>query len=67
MVIEFKYYSNEAFKKFKTTVADFQLQEEDTAQINGYVAGLLQEYPEARVSRYVIYCFGNLGFRVFGV
>ena len=44
---------------------NFELQEEDTEQIAGYVEGLKQEYPEAKISRYVIYCFGNQGFRVF--
>ena len=67
MVIEFKYYSNAAFEKLKTTINDFELQEADTKQIAGYVEGLKQEYPEAKVSRHVIYCFGNQGFRVFDV
>ncbi len=66
-VIEFKYYSNTEFTTFKTTIADFQLQEADTAQIAGYVAGLQQEYPEARISQFVIYCIGNQGFRVFEI
>ena len=66
-VIEFKYYSNRAFNKFKTTIEDFTLQPEDTAQIAGYVEGLTQEYPEAQVSQFVIYCIGNQGFRVFDV
>ena len=67
MVIEFKYYSNAAFEKLKTTINDFELQEADTKQIAGYVEGLKQEYPEAKISRHVIYCFGNQGFRVFDV
>ncbi|MDX8394086.1 MAG: AAA family ATPase [Mariprofundales bacterium] len=66
-VIEFKYYSNAEFKKFKTSIADFKLQPEDTQQIAGYVEGLNEEYPEARISQYVIYCFGNQGFRIFTV
>jgi hypothetical protein len=67
-VIEFKYYSNAAFKKkFKTTLANFQLQAEDTEQIDGYAVGLRQEFPRAQIERYVIYCIGNQGFRVFPV
>ncbi len=66
-VIEFKYYSNAEFAKFKTTIADFQPQPEDTEQIAGYVEGLKKEYPEARISQFVIYCFGNQGFRVFAL
>ncbi|EDN72250.1 hypothetical protein BGS_0230 [Beggiatoa sp. SS] len=36
-------------------------------KINGYVEGLKKEYPEAKISQFVIYCFGNQGFRVFEV
>ncbi|MGE0082797.1 MAG: AAA family ATPase [Desulfococcaceae bacterium] len=67
IVIEFKYYSNAELKKMKTTVKKFRLRKEDTVQIAGYTEGLKQEYPEAKVSQYVIYCFGNQGFRVFEV
>ncbi len=66
-VIEFKYYSNTEFRKLKTSIADFQLQQTHTRQIAGYVQGLTKEYPEAVISQYVIYCFGNIGFRVFMV
>jgi hypothetical protein len=67
MVIEFKYFSNTGFEKFKTAIDDFKLQEADTEQIAGYVEGLKQEYPEAKISQHVIYCFGNQGYRVFDV
>ncbi len=67
MVIEFKYFSNTEFKKLKTTIENFELLEGDTRQIAGYVEGLQQEYSEAKVSQYVIYCFGNQGHRVFTV
>jgi len=66
-VIEFKYYSNTKFNKLNTRIEDFQLQEKDTQQIAGYVEGLKEEYSEASISQYVIYCFGNQGFRVFAV
>ncbi len=65
LVIEFKYYSNAGFRKLDTAIADFTLREEDTQQIAGYVQGLKQEYPEAKIAQFVIYCFGNQGFRVF--
>lgn len=42
-----------------------QLRDEEVEQITGYVERLRAEYPEDRISQYVIYCFGNLGFRVF--
>ncbi len=67
LVIEFKYYSNTEFARFKTTLDEFALHDENTTQIAGYVEGLQQEYPEARVSQFVIYCIGNQGFRVFEV
>jgi hypothetical protein len=66
-VIEFKYYSNTAFKKLKTSIEAFKLIDSDTEQIAGYVEGLKKEYPEAQISQFVIYCFGNQGFRVFAV
>ncbi len=66
-VIEFKYYSNTKLKELKTSIDKFELLKADTEQINGYVEGLKKEYPEAKISQFVIYCFGNQGFRVFAV
>lgn len=66
-VIEFKYYSNAEFTRVNTTIDNFQLQADDTDQIAGYVEGLQEEYPEARVSQFVIYCIGDQGFRVFEI
>ncbi len=66
-VIEFKYYSNTQLKKSKTSLKDWTLKKEDTEQIAGYVEGLKEEYPEANISQFVIYCFGNQGFKVFSV
>jgi len=67
IVIEFKYYSNTKFKKLQTSVDKFALRGKDTGQIAGYVQGLEKEYPEAEISQYVIYCFGNKGFRIFEI
>ncbi|MEZ4864362.1 MAG: AAA family ATPase [Caldilineaceae bacterium] len=66
-VIEFKYYSNAELRKLNTTLDAFKLQPEDTVQIAGYAEGLRREYPEAQIAQFVIYCFGNQGFRVFAV
>ncbi len=66
-VIEFKYYSNSEFRKLNTTINDFKLQLEDTVQIAGYVEGLRREHPQAQIDQFVIYCFGNQGFRVFAL
>ncbi|MCI5139319.1 MAG: AAA family ATPase, partial [Candidatus Electrothrix sp. AR1] len=64
-VVEFKYFSNTELRKMKTSIEDFQVRVEDTEQINGYAEGLRAEYPKAEISKFVIYCFGNQGFRVF--
>jgi hypothetical protein len=63
-VIEFKYYSN---TESKSSIKNWKLEKSDTRQIAGYVEGLKKEYPEAHISQFVIYCFGNKGFRVFEV
>ncbi len=64
-VIEFKYFSNAEFQKMN--MDDFAPRPEDTEQLAGYVEGLVREYPETKIFRYVIYCFGNQGFRVFEI
>lgn len=66
-VTEFKYYSNRDVKRQKINIETFQLLSEDHQQIDGYCQGLRQEYPKAKISKFVIYCFGNQGFRVFEV
>jgi len=66
-VIEFKYYSNAELRRLKKSVKSFTLQPEDTAQIAGYVQGLQTEYPHAHITQFIIYCFGNQGFRVFEI
>lgn len=66
-VIEFKYYSNTEFRKLNILIEAFTLRPEDAVQIAGYVEGLRREYPEAQIAQYVIYCFGNQGFRVFAL
>ena len=66
-VMEFKYFSNAEFSKMKTQIDAFVLRDEDTAQITGYAQGIRQRYPESQIKRFVIYCFGNMGYRVFEV
>jgi len=65
ILIEFKYYSNTRFKKLKTAIGDFQLKADHSHQISVYAQKLRKAYPEASVSQFIIYCFGNRGFRVF--
>ena len=50
-----------------TNLLFFEAREQDVQQVNGYVEGLVQEYPEAKISKHLIYCFGNQGFRVFDI
>ncbi|KPA16031.1 protein containing DUF1703, partial [Candidatus Magnetomorum sp. HK-1] len=67
IVIEFKYISNAKFKKLKIPIDDFQLQETDASQLKKYVVDIAKEWPKASIEQYVIYCFGNKGFRVFNI
>jgi len=64
-IIEFKYFSNTEWDGMKTSLEEFTVREEDTLQIRGYAEGLRQEYPEANIRLFVIYCIGNQGFSVF--
>lgn len=66
-VIGFRYFSNHEFEKLGTSIEKFGLRAEDTDQIFGYTEGLKTEYPEADISQFVIYCFGNRGYRVFQI
>lgn len=61
-VIEFKYFSNS-----KVQTEKIKIEPDDTEQIQGYAQGLQQEYPETQIALFVIYCFGNQGFRVFAL
>ncbi|HOJ96420.1 MAG TPA: AAA family ATPase, partial [Methanospirillum sp.] len=66
-IIEFKYYSLAEFSRFNRTPETFELQAEHRHQVQRYGKGVLMEFPEAQVRLFVIYCFGNLGYRVFEV
>jgi hypothetical protein len=66
-IIEFKYFSNTEWVGMKISLEEFTIREEDAIQIHRYGEGLKQEFPEANIRLYVIYCIGNLGFRVFDV
>jgi len=66
-VVEFKYISNAKFKKMKTPVKNFKLKKKDADQLKNYVDSLKKSYPTATIKEYLIYCFGNKGFRVFDI
>lgn len=66
-IVEFKYYSNTEFHKFRCKPDEFQLQKGDIQQVSGYAMDLKNEYPEADLSLHIIYCFGNTGYKVYDV
>ncbi|WP_343414348.1 hypothetical protein [Candidatus Amarolinea dominans] len=65
-VIEFKYISNSRLQAEKVSIESFVLPAGDSAD-RGLCPGSAPEYPEAQVALFVIYCFGNQGFRVFAL
>ena len=67
MVIEFKYFSNAKFKAFKCKMDDFQMQENDAKQLKQYIDDIQKEWPKATIEPYLIYYFGNQGFKVFSM
>ncbi len=60
-------FGKSLFKKLQCSINDFPLKNEDLVQIEGYVEGVKREYPEAKISTHVIYCFGNMGCKVFDI
>ncbi|MEZ4866580.1 MAG: AAA family ATPase [Caldilineaceae bacterium] len=67
LVLEFKYISNRRLQREQIKIDEFKLPTNDTEQIRGYARGLHKEYPEAQIALFVIYCFGNQGYRIFPV
>lgn len=71
-LLEFKYNSNTKWDKVKTDISNgnidgFQATDDDIKQINDYKAEWIKEYPKANNECFLIYCFGNQGFRVFEI
>ncbi len=69
-LLEFKYYSNAKWNKIKASIPGnnvdgFQATEEDIKQINAYQKEWKTEHPEADNKSFLVYCFGNQGFKVF--
>ena len=65
IVIAFKYFSNAKFKAFKCKIDDFHRQADDALQLKKYVDDIKKEWPKATIESWLIYCFGNQGFRIF--
>ncbi len=66
-VIEFKYISNTEWKKHKIPIESWNLQEQDRSQILAYAGNLKQEYPQTRIHVFIVYCIGNIGYRIFEI
>ena len=67
IIIEFKYISNTKMKNLKKTVSKYSLKEKDITQLTNYANSLQNEFPEANILKYIIYCIGNIGFKVFEI
>ena len=70
-LLEFKYYSNARLNKISPglpvidKISQFQPPAKDIEQIKGYEAHWKQQHPQPGNKSFLIYCFGNQGFRVF--
>jgi hypothetical protein len=77
-LLEFKYYSNARWHKLSRTlpgpaagkkssgkISQFQAPEKDIEQLKAYEAQWKKEHPQAGNKSFLVYCFGNKGFRVF--
>ncbi len=78
-LLEFKYYSNAQWNKISRTlpgqttgrkktggkISRFQALEKDIKQLQAYEAEWKKEHPQAGNKSFLVYCFGNQGFRVF--
>ncbi|MCP5051709.1 MAG: AAA family ATPase [bacterium] len=77
-LMEFKYYSNARWNKISRTlpgktagknssdkIARFEPFEKDLKQLKAYEAEWKKEHPHPGNKSFLVYCFGNQGFRVF--
>ena len=77
-LLEFKYYSNAQWNKIRRTlpgqstgkktgkkISRFQALEKDIKQLQAYEVEWKKEHPQAGNKSFLVYCFGNQGFRVF--
>jgi hypothetical protein len=79
-LLEFKYYSNTQWKKMsrklpgqntgkknESKISRFQALEKDIKQLKSYEAQWKKEHPQPGNKSFLVYCFGNQGFRVFPI
>ncbi len=72
-LLEFKYYSNARLNKISPglpvsdKISQFQPPAKDIHQLKAYGAEWKKEHPGSGNKSFLVYCFGNQGFRVFPV
>lgn len=66
-LLEFKYYSNAQLAKTGNTIDQFKAPEKDIAQLKTYEVEWKKEHPGLGNKSFLVYCFGNQGFKVFPV
>jgi hypothetical protein len=78
-LLEFKYFSNARWKKMSkqtsqkkgrknaSLISQFQAPEKDIKQLQAYGAEWKKEHPHPGNRSFLVYCFGNQGYRVFPV
>ncbi len=68
-LLEFKYYSNAKWNKIKTGKkrGEFEPPEDDLNRIREYKEEWKRKHPNGQKGCFLIYCFGNQGYRVFPV
>jgi hypothetical protein len=64
-LMEFKYLSNAKVREKNLDIDHFEPPEADWTQLQGYEREQRASYPEQHLRAYLIYCFGNKGFRIF--
>ena len=72
-MLEFKYYSNARLNKISPglpvsgKISQFQPPVKDMDQLKGYEAEWKKQHPQPGNKSFLVYCFGNQGFRVFPI
>jgi len=65
-IIEFKHFSKEEARKQKVASLKKPF-EDDVIQVNGYATDILKDFPEYKMSKFIIYTIGAKKFKFFRV
>jgi len=65
-IIEFKHFSKEEARKQKVVSLKKPF-EDDIIQVNGYATDILKDFPEYKMSKFIIYTIGAKKFKFFRV